>query len=355
MKQFSKLFILILTISFIFNIIIFAQGKNEDTFLQKEKEQYRETTTLDVKQLNSNNDELLKEKLDRLYEKTLKEEDRKTLEIANIVYDVFGDKALKEKTISNKKRDRIDAMTAMIDFLKDKNVNFKNTNSNSFIYYIKKYGPYTDNKYIIDFINDLKRKKSENNSLQKSTLSYSSSKAVEYAKDYVWSYNTPTYPNLSNLGGDCANFVSQCLKAGGLSTDNEWYIKRKNKTYLKPSDTKELDYSWELADPSPWISAKEFKTYWEDRADNTETFSGEYVYNNKQKIYDLTLFKGDPVQILKKRYWWYNGYHTMIITGYNNSDFILSYHSGPNVKNLNDIAKSYTSSDYKFIFFSISK
>ena len=45
-------------------------------------------------------------------------------------------------------------------------------------------------------------------------LSYNPSAAVNYAKAHCksYNYNYNTYP-----GADCANFVSQCLIAGGLS------------------------------------------------------------------------------------------------------------------------------------------
>ena len=46
-------------------------------------------------------------------------------------------------------------------------------------------------------------------------FSYDRDKAVEYAKKHCDHYNSH-YHNYATEGGDCANFVSQCLKAGGL-------------------------------------------------------------------------------------------------------------------------------------------
>lgn len=59
-------------------------------------------------------------------------------------------------------------------------------------------------------------------STQKIKLSatYSASAAVAYA-DHYWSNYNPNFPSYANA--DCANFVSQCLNAGGLSTDGTWY------------------------------------------------------------------------------------------------------------------------------------
>ena len=48
------------------------------------------------------------------------------------------------------------------------------------------------------------------------------SAAVEYANKYYTNYNSRYY-NCNSIGGDCANFVSQCLYAGGMKTDSTWY------------------------------------------------------------------------------------------------------------------------------------
>ena len=50
------------------------------------------------------------------------------------------------------------------------------------------------------------------------TLSYNAGNAIAYAKKYCSNYNT-AYNNYKGQGGDCANFVSQCLKAGGFNFD----------------------------------------------------------------------------------------------------------------------------------------
>ena len=49
-------------------------------------------------------------------------------------------------------------------------------------------------------------------------ICYNPSAAVEYARKYCQHYN-PAYGNYAISGGDCANFVSQCLIAGGQSLD----------------------------------------------------------------------------------------------------------------------------------------
>ncbi len=44
-------------------------------------------------------------------------------------------------------------------------------------------------------------------------INYNRNNAVNYAKRWAFSRN-PVYYNFDNLGGDCTNFVSQCVFAG---------------------------------------------------------------------------------------------------------------------------------------------
>ena len=54
--------------------------------------------------------------------------------------------------------------------------------------------------------------------LLQNTISYNPSAAIAYAEQWAKRRN-PNYHDYSDEGGDCANFVSQCLIAGGFSTD----------------------------------------------------------------------------------------------------------------------------------------
>lgn len=49
---------------------------------------------------------------------------------------------------------------------------------------------------------------------------------IEYAQKWAYSRN-PAYYNFDNVGGDCTNFISQCLYAGGAvmnyTRDTGWY------------------------------------------------------------------------------------------------------------------------------------
>ena len=54
------------------------------------------------------------------------------------------------------------------------------------------------------------------------TYTYNVSKAIAYADKYCINYNS-SYNSYKGRGGDCANFVSQCLFAGGFKQDSVWY------------------------------------------------------------------------------------------------------------------------------------
>ena len=66
---------------------------------------------------------------------------------------------------------------------------------------------------------------------------YSRQKAIEYAYTW-WNKRNPNFFNFDELGGDCTNFVSQCLFYGGIKmnyTNLGWFYKSLN--YRSPSWT----------------------------------------------------------------------------------------------------------------------
>ena len=54
------------------------------------------------------------------------------------------------------------------------------------------------------------------------SYTYNVSKAIAYADKYCINYNS-SYNSYKGKGGDCANFVSQCLYNGGFKQDSVWY------------------------------------------------------------------------------------------------------------------------------------
>lgn len=61
-------------------------------------------------------------------------------------------------------------------------------------------------------------------------IDYDRQKAKEYAKKWAYLRN-PSYYNYDKLGGDCTNFVSQCILEGTKHMNyekNGWYYKNAN-------------------------------------------------------------------------------------------------------------------------------
>lgn len=70
--------------------------------------------------------------------------------------------------------------------------------------------------------NKEKKLKEKDKSLSLQIVSYYDRfKAIEYSNRWALSFN-PSYNNMNPYGGDCANFVSQCIFAGGIPTDSVW-------------------------------------------------------------------------------------------------------------------------------------
>lgn len=175
---------------------------------------------------------------------------------------------------------------------------------------------------------------------------------VSYAKANYNSY-VEAYPCFEEPYYDCTNFVSQCLLAGGqLHQDSDWYIERLNTEYPVVSNSTQLDYSWELADPSPWISAKEFKDkFFSDR--KVATYTGANIINKISEVWDLNIFTGDVVQVASNIMGIIgDAEHTMYITGtserYVNGElwpcYTVTYHSNNRLDvNLIDFVSTNTS------------
>lgn len=141
------------------------------------------------------------------------------------------------------------------------------------------------------------------------------------------------YPNCRGLGGDCANFASQCMLAAGIHFENEWYTYRKNGNYSTPVTVDQLNDSWSLAAPSPWISAKEFEKYWTSRK-NTLVIKGSDILSTPRWYENSGFYMADVVQELSDGFLGIGrqAVHTMYITGVGtaaNGDtgFKVSYHS----------------------------
>ena len=80
---------------------------------------------------------------------------------------------------------------------------------------------------------------------------YDREAAVEYAHKYHDSWNSEYY---EYSGGDCANFVSQCLVAGGIAMNDVWYSVKKaatnfwNFNWLKKLFHPKYEYDWDISE-----------------------------------------------------------------------------------------------------------
>jgi hypothetical protein len=59
---------------------------------------------------------------------------------------------------------------------------------------------------------------------------------AKYAEKYWKNYNS-NYRKFNNVGGDCTNFISQALRAGGWKNDTGWYKSYKNWWYNSSNQT----------------------------------------------------------------------------------------------------------------------
>nr|WP_081254143.1 amidase domain-containing protein [Bacillus wiedmannii] len=158
--------------------------------------------------------------------------------------------------------------------------------------------------------------------VQRAYYYYDPQAAVNYALQWALSRN-PAYDDRSGAGGDCTNFVSQALYAGGMRMDMPGEI-----SHLSPYVT---DGGWfskriDLSVPSyrvssSWINVEMFYRYWTPRSTNvTKTWSPMQVY-----------YGSSPGDVLQYQYagggrkW-----HSLLVTGKNTSKrtIYITQHSG---------------------------
>jgi len=183
---------------------------------------------------------------------------------------------------------------------------------------------------------------------------YDRLKAKAYIDTYWKNYNS-LYPSFHQGGGDCANFVSQVLHAGGMpwaDDKNPANHKKSVNWYCKPGATskdgeKRITFSWKIA--------AVFKAHWIKRAEMHKMYSYMQAIQNMNEISKET-FLGDVVQFCYS-----NGvpYHTLIITDfarnpeYNIRDIILASHDiDSNSRSLYKTMLNYPS-DYKLRVYNI--
>lgn len=149
-------------------------------------------------------------------------------------------------------------------------------------------------------------------------MSYNRDLAVEYALNWALKRN-PKYYDYENLGGDCTNFVSQCLFAGinkmNFRNYGWYYFNANNKS------------------PS-WTGAKYF---YEFLINNTnEGPKGKIINRNMVRVGDIIFLSFDNIEYT----------HCMIITKIIGNQIFICCHS---IDSKNRSLNSYIYKDIKFI------
>lgn len=190
-----------------------------------------------------------------------------------------------------------------------------------------RYAEDSGDKVSIDFLQVISEQ------IKTGTFSIASTYYGGYAGD--WAYNNynkynSNFPAFDKWGSDCTNFVSQAMHLGGKKAmSGNWYVYKKNSTYLHPTSATQLNYSWRLSDPSPWISVDQFRNYWKPKS-IVHTMSNTYYHQNHASVYNRNITKGDVVIFSKGVSGWVTSpTHVMIISRYDstNRDFLLAGHS----------------------------
>lgn len=139
-------------------------------------------------------------------------------------------------------------------------------------------------------------------------LPYDRQRAVEYARRWALSRN-PLFFDFTGRGGNCTNFVSQCIFAGcgvmNYTPTFGWYY--------RSSD-----------DRAPaWTGVDELYDFLTGAEDFISQNGGEGPYGRDATVAE-TVEIGDVIQLRNT-----NGdfYHTLIISGFTDSDILVCAHS----------------------------
>lgn len=180
---------------------------------------------------------------------------------------------------------------------------------------------------------------------------YNREKAREYALKWAISSNK-VYYNYINDGGDCTNFVSQVLRAGGL----EFVGSKENATSIKSwfyysSNLPNRSSTWTAANPFNLHFGKEYK-----RAYNYREYKIEDALNNWDDIYS-SIYIGDIVQYSRPNN---IAFHSQAITDLiDNKTIYFSQHSNTMENFYKDGNLKYyllgKPNDYNFLIYNIKE
>ena len=142
--------------------------------------------------------------------------------------------------------------------------------------------------------------KTQRGELMLATIPYRRENAVAYARRWALSRN-PLFENFAGIGGDCTNFVSQSIYAGGCVMNYTptfgWY-------YISPTDR-----------APAWTGVEFFYNF---MTSNEE--SGPYA----TEVGAGDLLPGDVIQLGNETG---DFYHTLMVLGEEDGDYLVAAHS----------------------------
>ena len=155
---------------------------------------------------------------------------------------------------------------------------------------------------------------------------YNRARAVAYAKEWALKRN-PLFIDFTGRGGDCTNFVSQCIYAGScqmnFTTDYGWYfITSENRA-------------------PAWTSVEFFYEFMTGAPEFRRANGGIGPYGIE--VDASGVFEGDVVQLADSSG---DFYHTLLITGFKNGQTLVSAHSNDA---LDKPLSEYNFSDLRYI------
>jgi len=160
---------------------------------------------------------------------------------------------------------------------------------------------------------------------------YDRNRARDYAMNWAYSRNGSNYPDFEGAGGggDCTNFVSQAIHAGGIEmkgsgdgckhevNSSEWYVNKR--TGFWPCFGNWSNWEWS----TPWATTWPFRNYHAYKAGNA-TVPG---WTTSAATADAHLGVGDVVQLQHLTSNGWSTYHVMIVTEDIYRDLKVTYHS----------------------------
>ncbi|MDO4476869.1 MAG: amidase domain-containing protein [Clostridia bacterium] len=161
--------------------------------------------------------------------------------------------------------------------------------------------------------------------LDENLESYDRDAAINYAIYWHNKFN-PNYPNFSS-SGDCANFVSQCLKAGGFQMNEYWHCYPRNVKEVNPIYAliiNSIKWSYTPA----WSAAKDQYEYLK----NSNIVTGETIISNPDDVAAAINDPENPVKVGDVMYLQWEDehpHHATIISKIENDMIHFAAHTDP--------------------------